>query len=193
MHLLVIAVLFVLANCTAAPPDGPPAFTHPPAVSTQGAVVIETTATVPLSLAELRAFLQRAPLIDFLEPADGLAPPAEGKVLEGDWPQAGAVRWLRLEDGHYVIERILRNEPERFEYQIWVFTNAAGRAVEQIVGVQTFTEVSAGETRFDWTYSIKPKNAFARWIVNSRRGAFDAYLGGATARMAAAARAEAEG
>ncbi|WP_299147062.1 hypothetical protein [uncultured Tateyamaria sp.] len=57
MRFLVIAALLALTNCTAAPPDGPPALSVPPAVSTEGSVVIETSATVPLSAPELRAFL----------------------------------------------------------------------------------------------------------------------------------------
>ena len=193
MRFLAIAALVFVANCGSAPPDGPPAVTPPPEVSTEGAVVIETTATVPMDLATFRAFLVDNPLIGFLAPVDDLAPPVEARVLDGNWPDAGAVRWLRLEDGHYVIERILENELELFRYQIWVITNAAGRAVEQIVGEQTFTDVGDGRTRFDWTYAIKPRNGLARFFVNQRRSVFEDYLGGATDRMAEAARADANG
>ncbi|MGF1543889.1 MAG: SRPBCC family protein [Parvularculaceae bacterium] len=76
----------------------------------------------------------------------------------------GAARRLTLADGHYVIERVLENRPDFFKYQVWVFTNAAGRGVDQIVGEQRFTETADGVT-FEWTYNIKPKNALTRIFV----------------------------
>ena len=169
MRFLAIAALVFVANCGAAPPDSSPDVTPPPEVSTEGAVVIETRATVPMDVPTIRDFLERNPIIAFMEPTDGLAPPVD------------------------VIERILENEPERFSYQIWVFTNSVGRAVEQIVGVQTFTPVAEGQTDFEWSYAIKPKNRLARFLVNRRQEAFEQFLGGATERMAEAAMAEVNG
>lgn len=175
----------LLTGCMSiAPPSEPPKLTQPPEVATEGFLTAYAEETVPLALPELRRTLEETPITDFLEPTDNLAPPVASEVLEGTWPEAGATRWLRLEDGHYVVERVLQNEPEFFRYQIYVFTNAAGRGVEQIVGELRFTPVEGG-TRIEWSYNVKPRNFLARKVVSGRMEEIQQFIRGGLRGFAA--------
>ncbi len=188
---ILIAAVFV-AGCAARPPDDPPSYTEPPVVATDGFVTAFASEVFPMSLEGLRAFMLEESLIDYLEPVGSIANPASGEVLRGEWPNVDAVRRLQLTDGHYVIERVLENEPTVFRYQLWVFTNDVGRGVSQIVGEQRFTEVDGG-TRFDWYYNMAPRNGFTRiFVKRACKREVQPYLAGGLRRYAeAAARATA--
>lgn len=157
------------------PPSEPPKLTEAPEVATDGFLVADAEEIIPLSLDELRRFREQRPLTEFLEPTENISNPVAQKVLEGNWPEVGAVRWIRLADGHYIIERVLENEPQFFKYQIFVFTNDAGRGVEQIVGEQRFTPVEGG-TKFEWDYKIKPKGFITRKAIKGRLEEIDKYI-----------------
>ncbi|MEM7487919.1 MAG: SRPBCC family protein [Pseudomonadota bacterium] len=188
----VIATLALLAACSeAGPPSIPPTAPPPPEVATTGFVRAQATATVPMSVPELRAFMAANPLIDFLEPTDNIAPPVASQVLSGTWPQPGATRWLRLSDGHYVVERVLQNNPDLFRYQIFLFTNSVGRGVDQIVGEQRFLAQPDGSTRIEWDYDVKARNALTRLFVRQQIDEIDAYITGGLDGLAAAATAAA--
>ncbi|MEM8851472.1 MAG: hypothetical protein AAGE03_15750 [Pseudomonadota bacterium] len=186
----VIATLTFLAACTAAePPATPPSAPPPPDVATTGFVQAQATATVPMSVPELRAFMQANPLIDFLQPTDNIAPPEASQVLSGTWPEPNATRWLRLSDGHYVIERVLEDRPDLFRYQIFLFTNSVGRGVEQIVGEQRFLAQPDGSTLIEWDYNVKPRNALTAFFVRQQIEEIDAYITSGLEGLAAAATA----
>ncbi|MEM8771830.1 MAG: hypothetical protein AAGD92_09310 [Pseudomonadota bacterium] len=192
MRTLLIALFIALltTGCNApAPPATPPAYSQPPDVAASGFVTIVLEETINMSIPQLRAFLTERPLTDFLEATETISPPASAEILKGAWPTAGAVRRLQLEDGHYVIERILENRPDFFQYQIWVFTNSAGRGVEQIIGEQRFIPITETETKFQWSYNVKPKSAFTKIFVKRQKPELRAYLATASRSMAAAANA----
>ena len=81
------------------------------------------------------------------------------------------------------------NDPELFQYQIWIFTNAAGRGIEQIVGTQRFVEVDANTTRFEWTYALKPRNALTRFFVNQQTADLQTFIESGATGMAEAVEA----
>lgn len=188
------ALPILLAACGAmapppTPPSSPPALVAPPPVASDGFLTAFAQETIPMDAATLRRFMQTDPLIYDLQPMGSLSNPVADEVLAGTWPRPGAVRRLRLADSHYVIERVLENEPDLFRYQVYVFTNASGRGVEQIVGEQRFVSVPGG-TRFDWTYNIRPRNFIARQAVAANLGEVQDYISNGLSRFAADARAE---
>ena len=137
---------------------------------------VVVTAELPFDVAGSRAYAERTPILQFFAQSGTIAPPVDGEILQGTWGEPGAVRRLKLADGHYVIERIIKNQPEEFVYQIWVFTNEAGRGVEQIVGIQTYTPIGEDRTAFEWTYAVKPKNAITRIFIGRQLGELEAFL-----------------
>ncbi|MEM1380842.1 MAG: hypothetical protein AAGH41_09480 [Pseudomonadota bacterium] len=189
MRRSLLALTAFLAACgTIEPPNDPPTYTPPPDVATEGLIPILVEATLPFDLEGTRAYAVRNPIVNYFEESDGIAPPESSEILQGTWGEAGAVRRIKLTDGHYLIERIIENTPELFTYQIWIFTNEAGRGVEQIVGIQRFTEVSENETAFSWSYKVKPKNALTAIFVRRQLPALQNYLQSAVDGWSAAAR-----
>jgi len=195
MRLLSLALVLatILAGCSEPSiPTEPPELTDPPDVATTGFLTAYTEQMVALPVAELRSFMQEQPLTSFLEPTENIANPVEDKVIQGKWPNPGAHRWLKLADGHYIIERILENEEDFFKYQVFVFTNATGRGVEQIVGEQRFVPVDGG-TRLEWTYNVLPTNFVTRQFVRRSMDEIEAYISGGLEGFAAAANASVAG
>ena len=189
LPLLVSTLAVILTGCgEPSIPTEPPKATPPPDVATSGFLTAYAEQTIAMSVPEVRAFLADQPLISFLEPTENISNPVDGETLEGDWPEPGASRWLRLADGHYVVERILENEEDFFKYQVFVFTNAAGRGVDQIVGEQRFVAVEDG-TRFEWTYNVLPANFVARQFVRNNMDEIGVYISGGLERFAVAANA----
>ncbi len=188
---LVTPLLAALAACTApAVPTSPPTLSTPPPVATDGFLTAYAEAVIPMDVPELRAFMAEQPLIDFLRPTENIANPVVSEVLDGTWDEPGAVRWLRLADGHYVVERVLENEPDLFRYQVFVFTNATGRGVEQIVGEQRFVPVDGG-TKFEWSYNVLPTNFITRQIVGGSMAEIEGFIADGLRSFAEAAREEA--
>ncbi len=186
---LVLSTVGLLSACrTLEAPTEPPEMSAPPEVARSGFLTAYVEETIPMDLDELRAFMVERPLIYFLRPTESIANPVAAEVLEGTWPEPGAARRLRLADGHYVIERVIENEPEFFKYQVFVFTNETGRGVEQIVGEQRFVPGESG-TRFEWTYNVLPRSFITRQVVRSNMDEIEAYIAGGLQRFAEAARA----
>ena len=186
MRLHPLAATLLVAACTSGPPDVPPGAGTPPEPTTECAIVIEMAERVALPPEGVRAALEESPLIYHLTAEGGIAPPVADEVLVGDWPEPGAARRLTLADGHFVVERVLVNEPRLFRYQVYTLTNAAGRGVEQIVGEQRFVPDEGG-TRFEWDYAVVPRGALARLFVRREADALEAYLSRGLASFAARA------
>ena len=189
MRLPLIAFAALVASCTSAitPPETPPAYSEPPPLAADGYVTVVTSAEIPMSVSDLRAFLIDRPFITFLEATESISPPVSEQPLSGEWLTPGAVRRLQLADGHYVIERVIENEPELFSYQAWVFTNAAARGVNHIFGEQRFIALSPEQTRFEWTYNVKPKSAVTAFFVRRQVPELTQFMDVGTHAMAAAA------
>ena len=194
MRYSLIAFTALLASCTSAitPPETPPVYSEPPPLAETGYISIVTSADIPMSVADLREFLLEQPFISFLEPTETISPPVAEETLRGDWLTPGAVRRLQLGDGHYVIERVLENDPELFSYQAWVFTNAAARGVDHILGEQRFIALGSDEMRFEWTYNIKPRSAITAFFVRRQIPELTEFMEAGTEAMAMAAREAAQ-
>jgi hypothetical protein len=189
LPLLALCLAVILAGCSQPSiPTEPPASTEPPEVATSGFLTAYAEQTIAMSVADVRAFMEEQPLTSFLQPTENIANPVEDEVIQGMWPNPGAHRWLRLADGHYIIERILENEEDFFKYQVFVFTNATGRGVEQIVGEQRFVPVDGG-TRFEWTYNVLPTNFVTRQFVRRSMDEIETYIANGLEGFAAAANA----
>ncbi len=189
-NVIATLALVTLASCGGtAPPDTPPELIAPPQVATSGFEVAYVEQSIPMTVPQLRQFMEKRPLISFLKPTENISNPDDTEVLQGTWAEPGATRRLRLADGHYVIERVLENEHSFFRYQIFVFTNATGRGVEQIVGEQRFVPIEGG-TRFDRTYKVLPKNLVTRIFVRRSMDEIETYISDGLAGFADAARAE---
>ncbi len=188
-----LGFVITLAGCSEPSiPTEPPALTEPPDVATSGFLTAYTEQSMAMSVAKVRAFMKEQPLTSFLKPTENIANPVDDKVIQGEWPNPGAYRWLKLADGHYIIERILENEDDFFRYQVFVFTNATGQGVEQIVGEQRFVPVDGG-TRLEWTYNVLPTNFVTRQFVRRSMEEIETYISGGLEGFAAAANASVAG
>lgn len=186
---LFLGLAIILAGCSEPSiPTEPPPLTPPPNVATSGFLTAYTEQVIAMPLPDLRAFMEERPLTSFLEPTENIANPVESEVIQGEWPEPGAHRWLKLADGHYVVERILENEEDFFKYQVFIFTNATGRGVEQIVGEQRFVPVDGG-TRFEWTYNVLPTNFIKKRFVRRSMDEIETYISGGLTGFALAANA----
>ena len=124
-----------------------------PALAEKGYAETIVTGTFPMNLETLRLWLEEDnKMVNQMEATENIAKPVKTVPLSGVWPVPGAARRVELSDGHFVLERIVSNTPERFEYQIWGMTQAAGRNVDHIHGVQAFEELSDGSTQLTWSY-----------------------------------------
>lgn len=193
LPLLALGLTIILAACSEPSiPTEPPELTTPPEVATSGFLTAYAEQTIAMPVAGLRKFMEEQPLTSFLEPTENIANPVGSNVIQGVWPNPGAFRWLKLADGHYVIERILENEADFFKYQVFIFTNATGQGVEQIVGEQRFVPVNGG-TRLEWTYNVLPTNFVTRQFVRRSMDEIEAYISGGLEGFAAAANASVAG
>ncbi len=187
--LLFPGLAIILAGCgEPSIPTKPPELTSPPEVATTGFLTAYAEQIIAMSVQETRAFMDAQPLTGFLEPTENIANPVDNKVILGTWPEPGSHRWIKLADGHYVIERILENEDDFYKYQVFIFTNATGRGVEQIVGEMRFVKVEGG-TRFEWTYNVLPTSFVTRQFVRRNLGEIETYISGGLQRFANAANA----
>lgn len=97
-------------------------------------------------------------LEDIVRFDDGFPAVETTHPLIGDWipgERVGDRRWVRFEEGHYLAEEVLVDDPEIFRYQIWGFTSMQRLAVQH--GVAEFRYEAAGDgTRLSWTYSLRP-------------------------------------
>lgn len=82
------------------------------------------------------------------------------------WNKAGLVRTVFFEDGSTAKESLLTVLPSNsFSYKIEDFTSQLRFLAKRIEGNWTFTALSAGQTKIEWTYKIIPKNFIARGLI----------------------------
>lgn len=187
-NLFIGSTLIVLMACSSQQaPSSPPEYTEPPALASDGLITLTSTAEISMSVEDLRAFLIENPFIGYFEPTENISPPDQTEMLKGEWLVPGGVRRVQLRDGHYIMERVLENRPELFSYQVWSFTNDAGRGLEQIIGEQNFIAMSEQKTLFKWDYNLKPKSAITRIFVNRQLNEVQNFMDKGTIAMSAAA------
>jgi hypothetical protein len=166
--LLGAGISFALLFHSPAPPKTPLAFVAPPPVEQGFHAVNVTTRQINSDIVSFRTWMDQGQMVKALRSTDAIAKPAQIDYLSGTWPAVGAVRRVRLEDGHYVLEQVLVNEfPGVFRYQVWGFTNAAGNLVKYAVGEFRYVALAADKTQFTWTYRMRPRSALLRPIINN--------------------------
>lgn len=166
----------------------------PKPVATDGFISVDVGGQIAMPPPAFRAYLKENPLTDHLEPSGSIAEPVDIVMLRGTWPEPDATRRVELSDGHYVIERAVEDRPDLFRYQIYHFTNEAGRGVDQIVGEMRFLETPGGGTDWQWSYNVRPKNWLTRpFVARFVERELRPYLEGGAAGMTAAANAAATG
>ena len=165
MRAVVVLSSLLAAACgrDAPPPDGVPDFPPPPAIE-EDALFAEYRAErrLPVPAAEVRAWFAGDTMLRHLEETRGIAPPVETTLTEGEaWPQAGARRWARQANGHYLAERVLHADEDGFRYQVWGYTDPAAGQVAYALGEFEIVPDGADATRFVWTYRYRPRSRLA--------------------------------
>ena len=194
MKKLIIALsAIVLIGCASAlpPPAVPPSdFSTRPALDDKGFAKAVIVQDFPQDRPELRAWLKDGnKVFGAMKGPEGFAGPVDTVYFDGVWPETGATRRVELSDGHFVLEEVLSNTEEAFEYQIWGMTGETRRNAEYIHGVQAFEQLPAGGTRMTWSYKVMPtsglKKPFVQRFVNKN---IEPMLSGALTTLAADAR-----
>ncbi|GLQ21923.1 hypothetical protein ACFFUB_08625 [Algimonas porphyrae] len=167
LHVPLIAAALLTACSNVEPPSTPPAdFTTYPALSESGYAETTISRDFPMKLTQLRTFLDEDNrIVANFEPTDTISMPVDTVYFDGDWPEVGATRRVEQDDGHFVLERVLVSQPDRFEYQIWGFTGAVGNNVDHVHGVMEFLPIGDSQTRMNWSYKVKPNAGFKRVLV----------------------------
>lgn len=162
-----IAATLTACGGTTEPPSIPPSdVTTYPALAEGGYASTTVTGDYPMALTDLRAWLSDGnKIVAEMESTDNIAKPVETVYLTGNWPEDGATRRVKLEDDHFVLERVVSNTPASFQYQIWNLTAPAGKSVDHIHGIQAFEALDDEITRLTWTYKVKPDAGFKKPFV----------------------------
>lgn len=158
---LALVAVGVVTWRLAAPPSGPPDYSgERPRLADHGYVSITHSVHVDASPEQVWASGNdpNLTLEDIVQFDDGFPAVQTAQPLIGDWTpgdRVGDRRWVRFEDGHYLAEEVLVDDPELFRYQIWGFTSTQRFAVRH--GVAEFHYEAEGDgTRLSWTYSFLP-------------------------------------
>jgi Polyketide cyclase / dehydrase and lipid transport len=166
---LVVAMAIVLAACA---PEGPP---MPPDLAMSPAPALEeghhsthiSTRRINVDAAELWGWVDGGAMLAALESRPPVSKPARVEEMSGKWPETGAVRRVQLEDGNYVLERVLEyRPPELMRYQVWAFTTSAAAQVDYAVGEFRVSSAESGGSDFTWTYRMRAKSALARPFID---------------------------
>lgn len=162
------ALCLIGCSETRLPPEVPPAYTGEAPEITEGKyAVYETERIFNAPLIAVRRYIEDGnKIVSAMEETDNIKKPVDVVVLSGTWPETDSVRRLEFSDGHYALERVIKNDfPTLFRYQVWNFTAAAGDNLEYAVGQQAWTELDAGRSKLVWTYSLRPNADYKQFFV----------------------------
>ena len=161
-----------------APPATPVAMSTPPEVEEGFHAVNSVSRIFDVEVGALRRWMDEGQMVKVLRSTEAVARPAEVTYLAGKWPELGAVRRVKLEDGHYVLERVLASKfPGVFRYQVWGFTGSAGSLVKYATGEFRYVSLGATRTRLTWTYRLRPKSILLRSVLdNFLRNRFASFM-----------------
>lgn len=150
------------------PPQNPPAYDRPAPALVEGAHARHSaTRTIDADAATVRGWIDEGRMFTLLRSTPRVSKPASYDMLAGVWPQEGAVRRVRQEDGHYVAERIVARTEEGFVYQIWAPTTGAGRNIRYGRGEFRVIERADGRADLTWSYALKAKHFWAQPFVDA--------------------------
>lgn len=151
--------------------------TPPPPIEA-GAPTIARTERIVVARppAETYAYVVEGPL-DAMIPATRRLPGVTGTtpLTPGPWGAVGGQRHVHLSDGSRTTEQVIEAVPgERFRYQVWDYTTAAGKPIAYALGEFLFRPLDGGaRTEIAWTYAFRlrpgvfPGNlgGFGRWLM----------------------------
>lgn len=169
--LLSVVLISILGACASnvAPPSQPPIYEKgtAPQLKDGPYAVYEAERIFNAPLEPLRLFIEDGnKIVAAMEETENIKKPVDVVVLSGTWPEEGAVRRLEFSDGHYTLERVLKNEfPTVFRYQVWDFTAASGKHLDYALGQQSWEVLPDGQSKLTWTYKLRPNAGFKRPIV----------------------------
>jgi Polyketide cyclase / dehydrase and lipid transport len=160
----IVFVPFALAAIAAAfvirPTDAPDYAGAPPALAQSGHVSFTIEAIMPMPPEEFRAWQRENPVVKFLQPSPSIPKVDRTEMIDGTWFEAGAKRRVIFEDGNTAVERVIAYEPEVFRYQIWGFTAPSRYLIDHVEGEIKYEKSGETDTRFIWTYKMKPRAFF---------------------------------
>ncbi len=165
-----IAILIcaaLLQACAIQPPKTAPGLSDPPAmVQDEYYVTHQVSRTVNWDRVSVRRWLEKEQLITFF-PKDMELPSVVGQTpMRGNWGENGAIRRVELNDGHFAFDHILNNRyPDVFQYQVYGFTNLAGRISEYVYAEIKYEETKPNVTEIVWTYRMRPKSSLTKPVV----------------------------
>ena len=194
--LLIAPLVLALSACSGnpAPPTSPPALGEAPAIEEGWHATYRTTKVFDAPLEPLLAWLSSGeePLLAAMEETDRIKKPVELKVVRGQWPEVGAVRWLRFSDGHYTYERVLVSDlPRRFQYQVFGLTSEAADHITYARGQQEWRALPDGRTELVWTYELRPNSIIKRpFVQDFLDSEMKPFMDGALDRVAVRAKAQ---
>jgi hypothetical protein len=165
----ILIVLVALSACSTTPPGNAPSFTEPPTMAADDNYVSHTASrTVEWDIVSFRRWLEKEQMITFLPKDQGIPGVQSATPMRGTWGQAGSVRRVNLDNGHYVFDHVTNTQfPGLFQYQVYGFTNEAGRVAEYIKAEFRYTETRPGFTTLQWTYAMRPKSMLTQPFVKS--------------------------
>ena len=165
---VIIVSTFSACASNVAPPSEPPSYVGTaPEVKDGRYAVYETSRIFNAPLEPLRLFIEDGnKIVAAMDETENIKKPVDVVVLSGTWPEEGSVRRLEFSDGHYTLERVLKNEfPTLFRYQVWDFTAASGKHLDYALGQQAWKVLPDGTSQLTWTYKLRPNAAFKRPIA----------------------------
>lgn len=166
--LLLTALLMIGCAETSPPPaEAPDASSTPPLVTDGAYAEYSTKRVFDAPLEPLRRWIEAENrIVAAMDETDRIKKPVDVTVISGNWAEVGSVRRLKFSDGHFVLERVLVNDfPNIFRYQVWHYTNDAGKNLEYAIGQQSWRTLDDGQSELTWTYKLKPNAEYKRFFV----------------------------
>ncbi|WP_394762294.1 SRPBCC family protein [Phenylobacterium sp.] len=148
----------------------------PPSVDAKAAMIARTErVVVARPPAEVFDYVVGGPLAAMI-PVTKQLPGVSGvtPLTPGPWGGVGQRRQVHLTDGSQTTEQVLESVPgERFRYQVWDYSTAAGKPIAYALGEFLFRPFDGGRTEIVWTYAFRLRGdifpgslgAFGRWLM----------------------------
>jgi hypothetical protein len=121
----------------------------------------EVTVQVPMPFLHAWRRASSGRLENTLRGTNKIAGVASTEMIQGTWPEVGALRRVVRKDGNQSLEEVLVNTwPTWFRYEVWGFTDKERILTNYLVGEFQHREVPGG-TAVKWTYSFHRRSLFA--------------------------------
>jgi hypothetical protein len=135
-----------------------PAELAPPPIDATAPTIARTERIIVRRPAQaVFAYVIGGPLEEMI-PATRQLPGVTGTTLltPGPWGGVGERRHVHLTDGSQTTEQGLASTPgERFAYEVWDYTTAAGKPIAYALGEFLFKPLEGDRTEIAWTYAFR--------------------------------------